>query len=269
MLISRTISRPVGELLDRTRRVTNGESANMEPLAHPGTLEVSELSEGISRMARTLSARAAYIRTLANHVSHEVKTPLASIEGAVELLQDHHDTMSEAERARFLANIEGSSKRLRALLDRLLELARAENSDPVATRSTLLPIIQKMISAQPETVEIAVQVPVGMQAMIAEEALEIILGNLFENAVQNGADRITVTAERGSRICLKIRDNGVGITQANRARIFEHFFTTRRESGGTGLGLGIVQALLTAHGGEVQLTDEVINGTEFQIFLRN
>ena len=268
-LISRTISRPVGELLARTRRVTRGEVSIMEPLERPGTLEVSELSEGISQMARTLSARAAYIRTLANHVSHEFKTPLTSIEGAVELLQDHHDTMSEPERARFLANIAGSSKRLRVLLDRLLELARAENSDPASRRTAILPIVQRIIEAQPADAQISVQIGTGLKAMITEEALEIVLGNLIENAVQHGADRVTITAERGPSILMRVRDNGIGITEANRARIFEHFFTTRRETGGTGLGLGIVKAVLVAHGGDVELNDRVVNGAEFKIWLRS
>ena len=267
-LISRTISRPVAELLARTRRVTRGEVSMMEPLAHPGTLEVSELSEGISQMARTLSARAAYIRTLANHVSHEFKTPLTSIEGAVELLQDHHDTMSETERARFLENIAGSSKRLRMLLERLLELARAENSDPATRHLTLLPIVQRVVGQQSVAAEISVHISPGLKAMITEEALEIVLGNLIENAAQHGADRISITAERGERVELRVRDNGVGITAANRARIFEHFFTTRRESGGTGLGLGIVNAILVAHGGEIHLNEAVLTGAEFRILLR-
>lgn len=268
VLISRTISRPVAELLDRTRKVTRGESVNMEPLKHPGTLEMTELSEGISQMARTLSDRAAYIRTLANHVSHEFKTPLTSIEGAVELLQDHQDTMSDEERARFLENIAGSSTRLRALLDRLLELARAENSDPAAHRTALLPVIRRVIEEQEDRVEMIVTCGPGLHAMITEEALEIVLGNLIDNAVQHGADRISITAERGERVLIRVRDNGVGITEANRARIFEHFFTTRREKGGTGLGLGIVQALLAAHGGLIALSDDVVSGTEFQIALR-
>lgn len=269
ILISRTISRPIAELLDRTRKVTSGELTNIEPLARPGTLEMSELSEGISQMARTLSDRAAYIRTLANHVSHEFKTPLTSIEGAVELLQDHHDSMSEEERSRFLNSIAGSSARLRVLLDRLLELARAENTDPASERTALLPVIQDLAAAQQGSIEFTVQVAPGLQAMITREELEIVLDNLIENAIQHGASRISITADRGKRITLRVRDNGVGITEANRSRIFEHFFTTRRESGGTGLGLGIVQALLTAHGGSIKLNGDVKSGTEFVIQLRS
>ena len=268
VLISRTISRPVAELLERTRKVTRGESVNMEPLSRPGTLEMSELSEGISQMARTLSDRAAYIRTLANHVSHEFKTPLTAIEGAAELLQDHQDTMSDEERARFLDSISGSSTRLRALLDRLLELARAENSDPTAQRTALLPVIRRVVEGHEDSVEMVVNCGPGIHAMITEEALEIVLSNLIDNAVQHGANRISITALRGQNVSLKVRDNGVGITEANRARIFEHFFTTRRESGGTGLGLGIVKALLTAHGGGIELSNGVVNGTEFEILLR-
>ncbi len=176
--------------------------------------------------------------------------------------------MSETERARFLENIAGSSKRLRMLLERLLGLARAENSDPATRHLTLLPIVQRVVGQQSVAAEISVHISPGLKAMITEEALEIVLGNLIENAAQHGADRISITAERGERVELRVRDNGVGITAANRARIFEHFFTTRRESGGTGLGLGIVNAILVAHGGEIHLNEAVLTGAEFRILLR-
>lgn len=273
MLTSRTISRPVAELLRRTARVARGETAHMAPLQHPGTREMAELSDGITRMAEALTDRAAYIRTLATHVSHEFKTPLAAIQGAVELLNDHGEEMTAAEREKFLESISSGGARLRALLDRLLELARAENAEPSEVRTELAPVLRRVAQRLPPDTGVEQEVPEGMAAMISEDALAIILQNLFENAAQHGAGKIRVNCTRDAEhVVLEITDDGRGISMANREKIFEHFFTTRRDSGGTGLGLGIVRALLSAHGGAITLGTTTLaqgaTGTAFRIHLR-
>lgn len=268
-LTSRTISRPVAQLLERTGKIARGESTTMAPLEHPGTREMAELSDGIGRMASALVDRAAYIRTLANHVSHEFKTPLASIQGAAELLQDHHDAMSPEERQRFLENISKDGERLKALLDRLLELARAENAVSTEERVQLRPLAERAMGGLPSGVSGHIEIEETVSARITDEAMTIVLSNLVDNAVQHGATEIDLNAAPVSgHIMLTVRDNGAGVTAANREKIFEHFFTTRRENGGTGLGLGIVQALLTAHGGRIELAPtEAGHGTTFKLSL--
>ena len=270
VLTSRTISRPMRQLVERTGRVARGETVVMEPLERPGTAEMADLSEGISRMATALVDRAAYIRTLANHVSHEFKTPLASIQGAVELLQDHDQTMSREERQKFLETIAAGGDRLKALLDRLLELARAENAVRTDERVALKPLVQKSFSNLPDGVTGRIDMAGGLNARITEEALSIVLSNLVENAAQHGASQVTAAARmHDGVVILTISDNGEGIRPANREKIFEHFFTTRRDRGGTGLGLGIVDALLTAHGGRITLADPDADGAAFEIRLES
>jgi len=269
MLTSRTISRPVAELLARMRRVASGESAAIKPLEHPGTREMAELSDGISQMATALSDRAGYIRTLASQVSHEFKTPLTSIEGAAELLHDHYDTMTAEERQRFLDNISGDSARLRTLLDRLLDLARADNLARSEERAGLRDAVRRAASALPEGITTDENIPDGLSVRITDEALGIVLGNLLDNAVQHGATHIAIAAATGDGAAtVTVADNGRGITPANREKIFEHFFTTRRETGGTGLGLGIIQALLSAHGGAIELIDRDSPGAAFVVTLK-
>ena len=268
VLTSRTISRPMRQLVNRTGRVARGEAQVMEPLERPGTREMAELSEGISSMATALVDRAAYIRTLANHVSHEFKTPLASIQGAVELLQDHEETMSADERRKFLGNIEAGGLRLKALLDRLLELARAENAVRTDERVEVDPLVRKVLSGLPEGVSGIAEVNEGLEAQITEEALTIVLSNLLDNAVQHGGTCISVTGwSADGRTVIEIVDDGEGVRPANREKIFEHFFTTRREVGGTGLGLGIVDALLKAHQGRITLMEREGPGAAFRIEL--
>ena len=268
MLTSRTISRPVAQLLARTGRVARGETAAMAPLEHAGTREMAELSEGITQMATALHDRAAYIRTLANHVSHEFKTPIASIQGAAELLSDHDDTMTAEERQKFLGSISKGGERLKALLDRLLELARAENAERTEEQTELGPVIRRTTRRLPDGVTAEIEVPDGLQGVISEEALAIVLENLFSNAAWHGADKLKVSSTvDGEKVVLDIADDGEGVSPANRDKIFEHFFTTRRDTGGTGLGLGIVRALLAAHGGDIELTD-ARPGATFRIRLQ-
>ncbi|MEM1298653.1 MAG: HAMP domain-containing sensor histidine kinase [Pseudomonadota bacterium] len=267
MLTSRTISRPIAQLLRRTGRVARGETAAMAPLERPGTREMAELSDGITRMATALNDRAAYIRTLANHVSHEFKTPIASIQGAAELLTDHDDTMTPDERRHFLTSISKGGDRLRTLLDRLLELARAENAERTDEVTELAPVLRRATRRLPDTVLAELDVPEGLEAMIAAEALAIVLENLFDNAASHRANRVHVSATiRGDKVELDVADNGEGVSAANRDKIFEHFFTTRRDTGGTGLGLGIVRALLAAHGGDIQLMESE-RGATFRLRL--
>ncbi len=269
LLTSRTISRPVAQLLARTRRVTSGETATMAPLERPGTREMAELGEGIARMAAALNRRAEYIRTLANHVSHEFKTPLAAIQGAAELMQDHD--MTAEERRRFAGNIAADGARLKALLDRLMELARAENAVRTDASAPLRPAAEKAAGRLPQGVRARIDVPDGLQARIAGDALAIVLGNLLENAAQHGARQVDVAARaEGGAVVLTVADDGRGVSAANRERIFEHFFTTRREHGGTGLGLGIVRALLAAHGGTIELAaaGAAAPGAVFRLTLR-
>jgi signal transduction histidine kinase len=203
-------------------------------------------------MAKRLSDRSDYLSTFAAHVTHELKTPLTSIRGAAELILDAGEKMPPEARQRFLANVMADSERMNALLDRLRELARADNpalggvtslgavADELRARFTSLNIV---LEADPET-------PI---AMSLENAL-IVFGNLFDNANHHSAHRVRLAAgQQGDRLVISVRDDGAGISEGNRERIFDPFFTTRRAEGGAGMGLGIVRALMRAHGGDIAL----------------
>jgi len=91
---------------------------------------------------------------------------------------------------------------------------------------------------------------------LPQEPATIVLSNLFENAAQHGATELDVVATvNGQKVTLIVRDNGRGIAPSNRDKIFQPFFSTRREEGGTGMGLDIVRAMLGAYGGNIELVD--------------
>jgi signal transduction histidine kinase len=259
----RTITRPMRDLSRRAEAITGGEREAIGPLAHHGTRELASLTQSFMSMAKRLSDRSDYLSTFAAHVTHEFKTPLSAILGAAELMQENDAAMSAEERARFLAHIRIDAERMSVLLDRLRELARADN--PELGGSVKLSEIVFALRTRFAGVEIVSGADLALP-MSHENAL-IVFANLADNARCHGASEIVIAARTDAqRIMVRFSDNGSGVSPGNRARIFDPFFTTRREQGGAGMGLGIVRALLRAHGGDVALVESA-EGAAFEVSL--
>jgi signal transduction histidine kinase len=182
---------------------------------------------------------------------------LAGITGAVELLQDHYETMSPEERKRFLDNIAGDSERLSQLVTRLLDLARADMATPEAGVATdLAEPVRRAVDAQvrPEFA-VLVDVPREVPPVAAPATtIESVLTILLQNARQVGASGAKVVGRlEGEHVVLTVTDDGPGVPQADRDRLFEPFFTSRRATGGTGLGLPIARSLLEASHAGIEL----------------
>ena len=263
----RTITRPVKELIARTDAIGKGDRTALRPLDHHGTAEFAMLSQSFLDMAGALANRSDFVATFAAHVSHELKSPLTSIEGAAELLREDVDTgaMTDAERRRFLDNIAADAKRLTTITNRLRELARAE-APPTGGRTSVgqaIEALRSVVSGLSIEAGGELMAPVG----ISLENLRIVLAHLADNALQHGAARFAIYVSReDGALRLDIRDDGPGISPNNRAQVFDSFFTTRRDSGGTGMGLAIVQTMLTAHGGAITLVESE-QGARFAVML--
>ena len=191
------------------------------------------------------------------------KSPLTSIQGAAELMRDDENAMSNEERNRFLDNILSDTDRLVLLLERLRDLAKADN--PVQHGSVAVKELVKELKNLFPKIEIQFSGDDTFNISIAMENAFIIFSNLVENAVNHGATKIKLDATMHTEtLHVIVSDNGSGISKANKDKIFDLFFTTRRGENGTGMGLGIVQAMLKAHGGDIRLGKSDENGTEFE-----
>src|SRR5262249_52541409 len=149
-------------------RVAAGERDAVQPLPHRYTREVAELSASLASMAQTLERRADYIRDFAAEIGHEVKTPLASMHGTVELLRDDLAGMAPADQKRFLDNLAADIGRLERLTGRLLDLARADALRPTGEeRAALDAIITPLVERyRGEGLKIVVEPPAA--ALVAQ-----------------------------------------------------------------------------------------------------
>jgi signal transduction histidine kinase len=263
LFVSSSISRPIRELILQTEKVAQGEQRIVEPIKHPVTYEVAQLSDSFASMSKTLAERTDYIKRFAAHVSHEFKTPLTSMQGALELLQEHLETMTAERRQRFLDNLMVDTQRLRNLVTRLLELARADALEP-SKQTSILPETLDLIANryQERGLTLKYSELSTHPLPIAPEVLDSILNNLFENSQHHKATEVLITMEEVVGTWhIDVADNGEGISPANRDKIFTPFFTTRRAQGGTGLGLEITQSLLRAYRGDLVLLPTDVGAT--------
>ncbi|MBB5712041.1 sensor histidine kinase [Sphingomonas xinjiangensis] len=270
-LLSRGIVRPIEALSVATRAVAWGGGAVPAPPT-TAAVEIQALYRDFGTMAEAIDRRSRYLRDFAHAVSHEFKTPLASISGAVELLQDHPD-MAPGDRERFLANMAAGAARLTHLVSRLLDLARADMAEAAEVTATdLQPPLRHVADAYTGS-EFAVrlELPQRLSSVLAPpNVIEASVAGLVENCRQAGASTVRLSARAASGFVeLMVRDNGPGIPVGDRERIFEPFFTSRRVSGGTGLGLPITRSLLRAYGSTIELDSQSdYPGATFLIRLR-
>lgn len=275
IITSITVNRPLKALVKHAERVVDGEKASATTLESSGIYEIGQLSQAVSTMAATLEERGEYIRTFAANVSHEFKTPLTSIRGTVELMEDHFQDMSTDERHRFTRIIASDTERLDRLVRRLLDLARADTFSPGDERTNVSETLDSLKQRFQElSISILTESNMADPAIrMAPETFESIIANMIENARQHGGESVAIEISvktafnaDGSFLELDIHDNGPGIPAANQEKIFRPFFTTAREKGGSGLGLSIVRSLLMAHGGSINLQSNE-HGAFFRLML--
>jgi two-component system, OmpR family, sensor histidine kinase ChvG len=257
LLLHRTIGKPIEALSKVTRDVAQGHGEVPETPATAAT-EIRALYEDFRSMAEVITRRSRYLKDFAAAVSHEFKTPLAGIRGSIELIEDHGDTMSAADQARFLGNIRSDADRLSSLVSRLMDLARADMARPEQGSATLIgPVLQTVADAlRSDGFAVSLDFPEGLPTVaIPAQTLETIAMTLVENARQAGASQVAITARLGeaATVQLDFTNDGPAISSGDAARMFEPFYTTKRASGGTGLGLSIARSLVEANLGTLEL----------------
>jgi len=218
--------------------------------------ELGDLARAMDRMRARLEGRD-YIEGYVRALTHELKSPVAAIRGAGELLQED---LPAADRAQFATQVVQQSERLQRLVDRLLELSKleqrqhAEARRPVALQDCARTAIAHTQARAAQRGVVLALTGQGASGPWEAELLTLALTNLLDNAIDFAPEGSTVRVELdGARAA--VQDSGPGVPDYALPRLGERFFTTARPNGersGSGLGLAIVRRVMALHGGHME-----------------
>jgi len=227
-----------------------------------------------SRQAALLREQRLFI----SQVTHELKSPLASLQLHLETIRRHQPSPERL--AAFLETMMADAGRLNGLIDNLLSASRVEQKSwalhPQDTDFSAF--VERYFRSRqftlPRAGKLSLEIEPGLHAMIDRDAMETVFRNLLENAVlySDGPPKITVQLRRKGELCLfEITDQGRGIETTHQKKIFKMFYRVRRKNEnirGSGLGLFIVRANIQRHGGRINVESAGAGkGTTFQIAL--
>jgi signal transduction histidine kinase len=251
--------------------------------ARAAAAEQARLVEGEQALIRRLQESERVERDLLATVSHELKTPLTVILGALGTLSSRGPTLTPAERQELVGMAVRQGARLKELIEQLLQAARFEQTgqEPANRERPLIDgagaVREAGLAARvchpDRPVEVAVAGPLEVRA--APEAVAQVLGNLVDNAAKYAPDHTPIRLEasrRGALAVLAVEDAGPGVPPAERERIFARFTQldqgATRRAGGVGLGLYIARRLAQAQGGELVVGDRAGPGGGARFELR-
>lgn len=270
--LSRRIVRPVLELSAAVDRVAGGDYDVRVPPKAPG--ELGHLSARVAEMAERLGEVEQMERNFLMSVSHELRTPLTAIRGHIAALLE--GVIDEPElRATSLETVEAETQRLERLVGDILDLAKLDTHRfTVRTEEVdMAQLIEEAFEryrdeAERRSIDYRQQVEARPVIISDGDRVLQVVGNLLSNAFHatpNGGRISLQLAQRGGNVHVAVEDNGPGIPQEARDRLFRPFVSNT--GGGTGLGLAIAKELSTALGGRIDLASEVGKGARFELVL--
>jgi len=226
-----------------------------------------------ARQTQLLKEKEKLQTALLNSISHDFRTPLVSITGALSSLRDQAHLLNEEARNDLLDTAWEEAERLNHLVGNLLDMTRLEAN---AIRLKKTPYdVQEIIGAalaqmkhRLATHEVVVNLPPGLPLIDADFMLLVqVLTNLLDNAAKYSSEhtRIEICAEQNDQVKIMVADQGMGIKESELQRIFEKFYRAEGSgiAGGTGLGLSICQGIVEAHGGRVWAQNRPEGGALF------
>ena len=273
-LLANALSMPILTAARAAARMAGGDRSARVPERHR-TRELGELSSSLNRLAVALEEGDARQRRLTADVAHELRTPLAALQGNVEAMIDG---VWDPTRER-LESCREEIVRLSALVGDLGKLSLLERGDPglSVSRFDLDALLSSAVAQfAPASMEkgISLLFSPGSRTVLADrDRLKQVFVNLLSNAVKyTDEGRIEVSvSESGDRYEISVADTGIGIPGDELPRVFDRLFRSdesrSRATGGAGIGLAIASAIVSAHGGRIEAKSEVGVGSVFSVFL--
>jgi len=274
--IVRRFNLAILKLEGATRRIAEG-NLDFELVAR-GSDEVSSLTRSFEHMRRALKEEYARRARFIMGISHDLKTPLALIQGYVEAVADGYAADPQAQK-RYLAIIADKTRTLEGMIAELIEFVKMETGEwrmtfrPLRLRAFLADlarryaedarILRREFSAE---LDLSEELEVPADEALVSRALENLLGNAIRYTAEGG--RITLSGRRQAQeVLVAIADTGIGIPAQELGRIFDPFYrgTNSRREPGFGLGLSTVKSIIEGHGWRIEVSSALERGTVFTI----
>ncbi len=287
LIAIRSITRNVRKIRDTMQEFKSG---NVDArISLPGKGELTDLAESFNHMADTITQNMEEIKTLDTlrrelvaNVSHDLRTPLAIIQGYVETILMKEEGLDPQDRLRYLSTVLSSTERLRKLVEELFELSKleAKQTRPKPELFSIAELVQDVaqkfdVLARKKNVQLQTVLPRDLPPVHADIALiERVLQNLVENALKFTPESGAVTIELSpapAGVNVQVTDTGQGISPEDIPHVFERYKQGGKDltsfEQGTGLGLAIVKKILEAHGVTISVRSDVREGTAFSFRL--
>ena len=262
LFINNWVSRPLARLQDYAVKVTRGDHVKLPEL---GNNEVGQVGSAMESMRIALDGKS-YVSEYVQSLTHELKSPIAAIRGASELLSED---MPLKERTRFLKNISNETRRMQELIDRLLELASLEYRPDLKLHKTveLNQLLSEVVNSQ-EVIAAARNISIDLKLakqdklygdeFLVSKALTNILKNAIDFSPDNSQIRIEAMSD-DQTVSVSFIDQGPGIPGYAQDKIFERFYSLPKPDGkkGSGLGLSFVKEIASLHKATVSLKTDL------------
>ncbi len=274
-LLSRTITRPLRELVGIARRFAKGEYRARVPVAGPS--EVAELGGAFNDMAGEIERARGSEQSFLADISHELRTPLTSIQGFAQAIAEGEATGAAITPAAKI--IQRESRRLMRMVEGLLQVARLQSGTQELASERIEPgtlLATARAALEPQANEAGVHFAFAespdLPAVRGDpDRLAQLFLNLLDNAVKHSpkGGTVAVNAMRDDgHAVVRVRDQGSGLPQGAEKRLFRRFYRGENaQRDGAGLGLAIAQAIAEAHGGSITAKNVDAGGAEFTVRL--
>lgn len=274
LVVVEYIIKPIRQITNATKQVAKGNfNVKLELKRND---EIGELAENFNKMVKELNNNEYLSKEFISNVSHEFKTPIASIQGFAKLLKD--DKTTEEEKTEYLDIIIEETERLANLSNNIQKLSKLENKNIVKLedeigideqiRKCIVMFAQKL---DEKNINISMNEN-NLKIKGNEELLQQVWINLINNAIKytpkDGEVEINLQ-EDDKTVIVEVKDNGIGIDKEKQKRIFEKFYQvdSSHSAEGSGLGLAIAKKIIEIHEGKISVESEVGEGTTFRIEL--
>jgi signal transduction histidine kinase len=257
-----------------SKAVANGDfSQRLEP---PREKEIAELCDSFNEMVDKLGSNELLARDFVSNVSHQFRTPLASIHGYAQLLED--DSLTDEEKREYIDVIKEKSISLSNLINDVLELSRLEHLSASIERElfSIDEQLRKCVIAYEESLsEKKIDISLELQSVLylgCKELMAEVWNNLLENAIKfsDEGGKINVCLQSDfDNIYISVRDFGIGMSDETKTRMFDRFYRGKevRNISGCGLGMSMVKNIISKHGGEISVESELGKGSNIIVVL--